>query len=70
MSVHSDLALEYRHFEEVSSTNDFLRTVSPTADITVVSASFQTKGRGQMGNTWVSDHGQNALFSLLVCPKE
>lgn len=69
MSVHSDLALEYRHFEEVSSTNDFLRTVSPTADITVVSASFQTKGRGQMGNTWVSDHGQNALFSLLVCPE-
>ena len=68
MNVHSDQALEYRHLDEVSSTNDFLRSCSPSADITVVSASFQTKGRGQMGNTWVSNSGENALFSVLVCP--
>lgn len=69
MSELSDLALEYRHLDEVSSTNDYLRTYTPSADITVVSASFQTKGRGQMGNTWISDAGENALFSILVYPK-
>ena len=68
MNMHSDLALEYRHLEEVSSTNDFLRAYEPMADVTVLSASYQTKGRGQMGNTWISNSGENALFSILVCP--
>lgn len=69
MNAHSDPALEYRHLDEVSSTNDYLRSYAPSADITVVSADFQTKGRGQMGNTWVSNPGENALFSVLVCPE-
>lgn len=66
--MHSDLGLEYRYLDEVSSTNDYLRNYEPAADITVASASYQTKGRGQMGNTWVSEPGQNLLFSVLVCP--
>ena len=69
MNKHSDLVWEYRHIEEVTSTNDMLRDFAPEADITVLSTSFQTKGRGQMGNTWVSDAGENALFSILVCPE-
>lgn len=69
MNKHSDLVLEYKHLDETSSTNDFLRNYTPSADISIVSASFQTKGRGQMGNTWISNDGQNALFSVLVCPK-
>lgn len=68
MNMHSDLAMEYRHLEEVSSTNDFLRAYEPMADVTVLSASYQTNGRGQMGNTWISNSGENALFSILVCP--
>ena len=68
--MHSDLVLEYRHLDEASSTNDFLRSYAHSADITVLSADFQTKGRGQMGNTWVSNAGENALFSLLVCPRD
>lgn len=69
MNEHSGLVLEYKHLDETSSTNDFLRNYTPSADISIVSASFQTKGRGQMGNTWISNDGQNALFSVLVCPK-
>lgn len=69
MNKHSDLVLEYKHLDETSSTNDFLRNYTPSADISIVSASFQTKGRGQMGNTWISNDAQNALFSVLVCPK-
>lgn len=68
--MHSDLVLEYKHFEDLESTNDFLRTYSTSADIAVVSASYQTKGRGQMGNTWVSQHGANLLFSVLLRPQD
>ena len=68
MNEHLDLVLEYKFLNEVSSTNDFLKNYIPSSDITIVSASFQTKGRGQIGNTWISHVGQNALFSVLVCP--
>lgn len=69
MSMHSDQELEYRHFAELDSTNDYLRSFSPQAPVTVVSADFQTKGRGQVGNTWHSDKGQNLLFSILLMPE-
>ncbi len=64
----SDLELEYKHLDEVSSTNDYLRNLSPEADVTVAVAQFQTRGRGQQGNTWVSNRGENLLFSVLVQP--
>ena len=68
MNKPSDLVLEYKHLAEVTSTNDYLRSFIPKADITIVSASYQTRGRGQVGNTWVSDDGKNLLFSMLLCP--
>lgn len=70
MNKLSDLELEYRHLEETSSTNDYLRdyTPQPATQITVAVADFQIRGRGQVGNTWVSNRGENLLFSVLVCP--
>ena len=70
MNKLSDPELEYRHLEETSSTNDFLRdyTMQPGTQIAVAVADFQTRGRGQVGNTWVSNRGENLLFSVLVCP--
>ena len=61
--------LEYKHFDELDSTNDYLRSLNPIAPVTVVSADFQTKGRGQVGNVWHSDKGQNLLFSILLMPE-
>lgn len=66
--MHSELVLEYRHLDEVVSTNDSLREYSPVADVSVLFASFQTRGRGQMGNAWFSNYGENLLFSVLVSP--
>ena len=37
----------------------------PLADMTVVVADEQSKGRGQMGTKWVSDPGKNLTFSVL-----
>ena len=51
----------------VSSTNDFLQDYEPTEDITIAWAQFQTKGRGQSG-VWISEPGQNLLFSILLIP--
>ena len=55
---------------EVDSTNTFLRGYHPTqqTDITLVTAEYQTAGRGQGSNRWEAENGKNLLFSLLVRP--
>lgn len=58
-----------KHFKEIDSTNRFLREYdNPSEDIVVVYADYQTDGRGQRGNTWSSQQGENLLFSLLLHP--
>ncbi|MBP5771806.1 MAG: biotin--[acetyl-CoA-carboxylase] ligase [Bacteroidaceae bacterium] len=66
------MRIETITLEEVGSTNSFLANYHPLrpADITLVTAEHQTAGRGQRGNTWVSEAGKNLLFSLLVRPTE
>ena len=56
--------------DEVDSTNNFLRLYQPDepAGITLVTAEFQSSGRGQRGNSWESERSQNLVFSLLVHP--
>ena len=62
----------------VDSTNRYMRdeaaalwAKSGAVDgIVVVSAEHQTAGRGQRGNTWNSNAGENLLFSVLIRPGE
>ena len=56
--------------QETDSTNSYLRNLrnDNEADITVVTAEFQTSGRGQGTNRWESEAGKNLLFSLRVYP--
>ncbi len=57
--------------DETESTNLYLKqqlTDTSVEEFTVIVADFQTKGRGQMGNSWHSENGQNLLFSLLIFP--
>ena len=58
------------HLESVDSTNNYLRTFQPSEEcpITLVTADFQTSGRGQRGNSWESEVGKNIVYSLLVHP--
>ena len=58
--------------DEIGSTNDYLNQLrhgSPIKNGTVVSAGFQTKGRGQQGNFWESTAMKNLLFSFVVEPR-
>lgn len=53
--------------ERVDSTNDEARRhILEIDNLSVVSALEQTKGRGQRGNRWSSQPGENLTFSLVV----
>jgi BirA family biotin operon repressor/biotin-[acetyl-CoA-carboxylase] ligase len=54
-----------------ASTNDLLKELAERQILeegTVVSAKSQTAGKGQRGNSWESEPGKNATFSLLLYP--
>lgn len=53
--------------DAIDSTNSYLRNLYSNGrvkDFTVVMASKQKKGRGQMGTVWYSERGKNLLFSV------
>ena len=56
--------------DEVGSTNNFLRHLDTLGDcrMTLVTAEFQTAGRGADTNRWESAKGENLLLSLRVMP--
>ncbi len=60
-----------RHYEIVSSTNAaasaMIREEKPPEG-TVITASFQESGRGQAGNSWESEAGNNLLMSVILYP--
>lgn len=63
------------HFEwieltETDSTNNFLKNYRPvrSKELTLVSADYQSQGRGQIGNRWEAEAGKNLLFSLGMHP--
>lgn len=59
------------HLNETDSTSNYLtrlckeRTVG---ELTVVSAGYQSVGKGQRGNSWESERGKNLLFSFVLYP--
>lgn len=58
--------------KEVDSTNTFLKEAltksKPLLDGTVIMADKQFAGRGQSGNSWISEAGKNLTFSVLLNP--
>lgn len=66
----ADEGLRLIRLPEVDSTNSYLRNYTPAEGerITVVTADFQTAGRGQGTNSWESEQGKNLLFSVMVHP--
>jgi BirA family biotin operon repressor/biotin-[acetyl-CoA-carboxylase] ligase len=51
------------------STNSYLRQLSKNKELgkwSVVTADYQTQGRGQKGAVWHSDNGKNLICSILL----
>ena len=57
------------NLSQTTSTNDYIKSFEQTQEIIVVTTQYQTKGRGQSG-AWVSDQGQNLLFSVKIMPRD
>ena len=59
------------HFESIDSTNTFLKNnYQNLNDMTFVSADYQTQGKGRTNRKWISENGNNLLFSLLILDRE
>lgn len=58
------------HFTEITSTNDFAKELLNTLDSVIVTADYQTKGRGRNNKSWEGDFGKNVYFSLGINHKE
>lgn len=58
------------HLDETDSTNRYLSQYqcSEKKIMTVVTAEYQTAGRGQGSHTWESEKGQNLMFSIMLHP--
>ena len=55
--------------DAIESTNSYMKDLlgkNTLNNFSVVWAEEQTKGRGQLGATWISDHGKNLTFSVLI----
>lgn len=56
---------------EVASTNTYAMQLLKEGGLTegtLIRAAHQSRGRGQYGNTWLSEPGKNLTFSLVVHP--
>ena len=53
----------------IESTNLYLKKLAVEKAVesyTVVTARYQSAGRGQMGSAWLSEKGKNLTFSILI----
>ena len=61
--------MEYKHihFKEIDSTNNYLKDNYRSLDnFTFVSADYQTAGKGRNDRSWISEPGENLMFSFLI----
>jgi biotin-[acetyl-CoA-carboxylase] ligase BirA-like protein len=55
------------HFPEIDSTNNYLKNSYALLDnFTFVSTDYQSKGKGRETRSWISNIGENLMFSLLI----
>jgi BirA family biotin operon repressor/biotin-[acetyl-CoA-carboxylase] ligase len=55
--------INYLELDETESTNLYFKN-NPETSYDIVSAHFQSKGKGQANNSWYSSKSKNALFSM------
>jgi BirA family biotin operon repressor/biotin-[acetyl-CoA-carboxylase] ligase len=60
------------YLEQTTSTNDELKLLINSTNVpegALVHTQYQSKGRGQMQNTWESEFGSNLLLSIYLKPQ-
>lgn len=65
--------MSIRQYTELRSTSDELRRLAdegaPLEPYDAIRADFQSRGRGQVGNSWESEAGRNLLISVYARPQ-
>lgn len=59
------------HLDKIDSTNKYATQLlknEPVREGTIISTAHQFAGKGQRGNTWESETGQNITLSLILYP--
>ncbi len=56
------------YIEQTDSTNRLMHQMLPQEEGFYISTDYQTQGRGQVGNHWESERGQNLLVTFLLHP--
>ena len=69
-SLEDSPSVRMIRLDEVDSTNSYLRRLDMQDDqrLTLVTAEFQSAGRGADTNRWESERAKNLLFSLRLMP--
>jgi BirA family transcriptional regulator, biotin operon repressor / biotin---[acetyl-CoA-carboxylase] ligase len=68
---YKQIGQNHIHFNEIDSTNTFaveLLSKTNPIDGTVISADFQSNGKGQYDRIWHSNHGENIIMSIILFP--
>jgi len=56
--------IEYFHFPEISSTNDYAKELIDKKTFICVTADHQTAGRGRNNHSWKGSYGDNLYLSI------
>lgn len=56
--------IERIHFQEIESTNNYALELLNSKDKVIVTADYQTRGRGRNNKKWEGGYGVNVYFSL------
>ncbi|MGQ9819747.1 MAG: biotin--[acetyl-CoA-carboxylase] ligase [Candidatus Kapaibacteriales bacterium] len=54
------------HFDILTSTNDYAKALLEKEDFVVVTANYQTHGKGRNNNKWEGEYGKNLYYSFGV----
>ncbi len=71
LSSYTHIGASHMHFEDIDSTNiyaQYLIAKSKPIDGTVISADYQTNGKGQFDRKWLADKGKNIIMSIILYP--
>lgn len=52
------------HFDIVTSTNDYVKELLFEEEFVIVTANYQTQGKGRNNNVWIGDYGKNLYCSF------
>ena len=63
----TEIPIKIIHFDELISTNEHLKSMVRNGlaiQGEVIITDYQTGGKGQREKSWISDKGENLLFSI------